>query len=778
MIEEVPPSDALRFQILSRRIDMAHSGAVPAAVSSLSSAIILFTLFPRKLGETPFIVWGVMLTLAIVCRIAVSMVPLGKAEDEAYLRRRLAWTTLAMSIVSVLWGAGIAMFAAFSRPEALPALAIVGTAMFVGVMLVHRSVPVVAYVHILALGGGLASALAMEGGTKAWPLLVLVAIYGWTLWRSVARLERQFVEDVVAEVEHSETASTVAMLLNEYEEHSTDWLWTTGPRGNLRDVSVRLASAAGSDIERLEGRSLLSLFQKGEDRDTLARHLIEQSPFRDLLVRLRIDGEKRFWRLSARPRADGRMGGVARDVTNDRLIEERVAFMAHYDSLTGLANRYLFNDRLRTLLATRAGMGANVALFYLDLDDFKSINDTRGHLVGDRLLREVASRLEQEVRADDLVARLGGDEFAVLIETRAGMGMLIERAHRFLTVVREPYEIEGNHYRVSTSIGVARCFDGDCDAEELMRRADLALFAAKRKGRDTLAMFEPSLDREARERRELETDLREAITRGQLRVHYQPTIDLDTGATTGYEALLRWHHPRRGLIGPADFLEIAEESGLIVPIGEWVIRQTLAETAGWQGDFRIAINLSPTQVRGPHLPALVAQAIHASGIAPSRIEFEITEHVLMQHAEAARLTLDKLRSLGATIALDDFGIGYSSLGYLKQFRFDRIKIDRNFVEQIIEDTDSQAIVSSVTRMAEAMGIATTAEGIESRQQLDLLRKLGCNEAQGFLICKPAPGETFATAEAAEAALADKGSVVLDYRKARKDALRKRGGKVA
>lgn len=311
-----------------------------------------------------------------------------------------------------------------------------------------------------------------------------------------------------------------------------------------------------------------------------------------------------------------------------------------------------------------------------------------------------------------------------------------------------------------------------------MRRADLALFAAKKKGRDTLAMFEPSLDREARDRRELETDLREAIARGQLRVHYQPTIDLDTGTTTGYEALLRWHHPRRGVIGPADFLEIAEESGLIVPVGEWVIRQTLAETSAWQGDFRIAINLSPTQVRSPHLVALVAQAIHASGIAPERIEFEITEHVLMEHGDAATTTLNKLRALGTGIALDDFGVGYSSLGYLQQFRFDRIKIDRNFVERVEDDADSQAIVSSITRMAEAMGIATTAEGIENRRQLDLLRKLGCDEAQGFLICKPAPGETFATTEAAEAALADKGSVVLDYRKARKDALRRRGGQVA
>ncbi|WP_369026691.1 putative bifunctional diguanylate cyclase/phosphodiesterase [Qipengyuania sp. RANM35] len=771
-------TEAMRLKVLSRRLTAASAGAPGAVASSLASAAVLLGVFHGSFRNVAMVIWATALILAVLLRLGISMTSDLTSTDEAYLSRRLRLTAMAMSAVSLAWGIGLPVFAASGQGGPVAALACVGTAMFVGVLLMHRAIPVAAYVHIAALGAGLAGTAYMVAGLAAWPLLALLVVYAFTLWQAVQRIESQFIASIGAEIEYAATADTVSMLLHEYEEQSSDWLWTTGPRGNMRDVSARFAAAAGSDIDRMEGKSLLSLFQKGEERDRLARHLIEQSPFRDLLVKLRIDGETRFWRLSARARPDGRMGGVARDVTNDRMIEERVAFMAHYDNLTGLANRYLFNERLRVMLGASEGRGANVALFYLDLDDFKSINDTRGHLVGDRLLREVGTRLEQEVRADDLVARLGGDEFAVLIETRAGMGMLIERAHRFLSVVREAYEIEGHHYRVSTSIGVARCFDGDCDAEELMRRADLALFAAKKKGRDTLAIFEPALDREARDRRELETDLREAIARGQLRIHYQPTIDLDTGATTGYEALLRWHHPRRGVIGPAEFLDIAENSGLIIPVGEWVIRQTLAETAAWQGDFRIAINLSPTQVRSPHLAALVAQAIHTSGIAAERIEFEITEHVLMQQGEAATTTLNKLRGLGARIALDDFGVGYSSLGYLQQFRFDRIKIDRNFVQRLEDDADSQAIVSSITRMAEAMGIATTAEGIENRRQLDLLRKLGCNEAQGFLICKPAPGETFATAEAAEAALADKGSVVLEYRKARRNANQRRGGQVA
>ncbi|MBX7494351.1 EAL domain-containing protein [Qipengyuania sp. 6B39] len=778
MFDTVSQNDELRLQILSRRLKAVSAGAPFAVLSSFASAMVLLGIFRHALGHPLVFGWAAALACLLVARLVLLRITNVEVTVEDYLRQRLSMVTGVIMAVSLVWSAIFPLLALVGEAWALPALSAVGAAMFAGVLLIHRTIPAAGYFHIATMAAGLAAAVILVGGTAAWPMLALIVIYAVTLWAAVGRNDRQFVSGIAAEIESREAAETVAMLLHDYEEHSTDWLWCTGPQGNLRDVVPRFAAALGTDVDSLEGRSLLSLFEPGDDYAALERHLAELTPFRDLLVRLRIEGETRYWRLTAHPRSDGRISGVARDVTDDRLSEERVAFMAHFDSLTGLANRYLFNDRLATALTARGARGSNLALFYLDLDDFKAVNDTRGHLVGDRLLREVANRLEQEVRPEDLVARLGGDEFAILIETRAGVGMLIERAHRFLSAVREPVEIDGQLYRVSTSVGVARCSEGECDAQELMRRADLALFAAKRKGRDTLAIFEPALDREARERRDLETDLRDAVARSELRVHYQPVIDLDSGATTGYEALLRWHHPRRGLIPPADFLPIAEETGLIVPIGEWVIRQALAETAGWAGDFRIAINLSPTQVRSPYLVSLVAQAIHASGMPAERVEFEITEHVLMQEGDVVPAALDRLRELGTRIALDDFGTGYSSLSYLRRFPFDRIKIDRKFVEHIVEDTDSQAIVSSITRLADALGMQTTAEGIETRRQLDLLRKLGCNEAQGFLICEPAPAETFATPEAAEAAMIDHGPDVLDYRKAREAALRRRDGEVA
>ena len=358
----------------------------------------------------------------------------------------------------------------------------------------------------------------------------------------------------------------------------------------------------------------------------------------------------------------------------------------------------------------------------------------------------------------------------MIVETSAGDGMLIERAHRLLAAAREPFLIEGQTARVSTSVGIARSgtrSDSGCDAAELMRRVDLALYAAKAKGRDRMAIFDDALDRKARDRRVLEIELREAIARDQLVLHYQPIISLESGATVGYEALVRWQHPKRGLLLPDHFLGIAEDTGLIIALGNWVIRHALAEVGEWNGDFRLALNLSPSQIRNPHLIATVDAALAASGFAANRLEFEITEHVLLIDAEAGGAMLDRLRALGAEIALDDFGTGYSSLSYLRRFRFDRVKIDRTFVRDLETSDEARAIVSAVTRLAEALGMRTTAEGVEQPAQLDLLRKLGCHEAQGFLILEPVEARRIQAARMRGDDLPDAGAEMVDYREARR-----------
>ena len=763
---EFAQTGALEQLKLRWRLNTFSSGATLSLLPSIGTIVLLLYVFQAKVPVWALVAWAVLqgVQLAIFVTLDRRFDP-----DTATLKQlRVHWKRMqALQLFgSTMYAVVIPALAIVAVGLEAAVLALVGTALFCGVLLVHRSVPLAGYYHIAVMGAALCLAAWLVAAAASWPIVGLVVAMGIALASALAKQERQFVSAAQNEIDRQEADTTVRLLLDAYEQQSSDLLWTVGPRGNLRDVSPHLADTLGTSAAALEGASLIGLFRPGEARDTLARNLIERTAFRDLTIKLRIDGELRFWRLSAAPRADGRTTGVARDVTADRLNEERVAFMAHYDSLTGLANRYRFNERLRRALGPTLDKSANVALFYLDLDDFKSINDTRGHGIGDRLLREVGIRLEQEIRDDDLVARLGGDEFAVLMDTRLGAGVLIERAHRFLSVVRQPYQIEGHSYRVSTSIGVARCIEGDCDAQELMRRADLALFAAKRKGRDNLAIYDDKLDREARDKRELEQDLAEAIARGELRLHYQPVIDLESGRTSGYEALLRWYHPVRGMIAPNDFLPIAEETGLIVPVGEWVVRQAIAETADWPEDLRIAINLSPTQVRNPHLAATIAQAIHGHGLKPERIEFEITEHVLLHEGAASHATLTQLRDLGVRIALDDFGTGYSSLGYLRRFPFDRIKIDRSFVKDLETSAEGRAIVSSIIALAGELGMSTTVEGVEHRSQLALLRELGCTEAQGYLICEPMLPEdlglTGATGEVPQY-----GARVFDYASARK-----------
>ncbi|EDL49160.1 bifunctional diguanylate cyclase/phosphodiesterase [Erythrobacter sp. SD-21] len=779
-MSELRPDDPLARFLLYRRLKNFSSGATTSLLPAFASIFGLLWTFWNGVPQIAIAIWAAI-QAAQLCFFVwldrqIDFDDATVPEMETQWRRIL----ILQAIGSTIWFVVFPYLAPYAEGLEIAVLGIIGTAILCGTLLVHRNAPQAALFHTLTMAPSLAVAAVMIGGWGAWPSLILIASFAVALIGETRTQERYFVGAARAEIERRENNATVRMLLNDYEEQSSDWLWTVGPRGNMRDVTERLGAALSTDPDHLEGMPFLDLFVAGEERDALATRLLERSPFRDLIVRLRVKGDVRYWRISARPRDDGRMSGVARDVTAGRLIEERVAFMAHYDNLTGLANRYLFNERLRSLAGEQASRGSNIALFYLDLDDFKAINDTRGHLVGDRMLREVGTRLEQEVRSEDLVARLGGDEFAVLIETRAGDGLLIERAHRFLSVVRAPYEIEGHSYRVSTSVGVARCTDGDCDAEELMRRADLALYAAKEKGRDNLALFEPALDRIARERRETEIDLREALTRGQMRMHYQAIVDLDTGETTGLEALLRWYHPQRGIIPPGDFLTIAEETGMITSLGEWVIRQTLSDAAALPGNFRIAINLSPTQVKNPNLVATVAQAIHATNIAPERVELEITEHVLMDQGAAGHVTLLRLRELGIRIALDDFGTGYSSLGYLRRFPFDRIKIDRTFVTDVASDLGSQAIVSTITRLADALGMDTTAEGIEDQRQLDLLRKLGVQEAQGFLIGRPVPPEEIVIRERPAAGNeaqveTETGEEFLEYRNKRQAIARRRGG---
>jgi diguanylate cyclase (GGDEF)-like protein len=381
-----------------------------------------------------------------------------------------------------------------------------------------------------------------------------------------------------------------------------------------------------------------------------------------------------------------------------------------------------------------------VATHIFDLDYFKTVNDTLGHPAGDKLLKEAAARLQTLVRETDTIARMGGDEFAIVQVGIAQPADATSLAQRIIAVVSEPYDIEGHQVVVGASVGIAIGPNDGTSPEQIIRNADLALYRAKDDGRGTYRFFEPEMDAQMQARRELESDLRKALAACEFQLHYQPVVDLASNEISGFEALIRWHHPVKGLIAPNTFIPLAEEIGLIVPIGEWALRQACATAAKWPAHFKIAVNLSPAQFRSPGLLQAIVGALAASGLAPDRLELEITEAILLQDSETTLGMLYRLRELGVRIAMDDFGTGYSSLSYLQSFPFDKIKIDRSFVRDIAESTGSLNIVRAVAALAKGLGMTATAEGVETTQQLDTIRAEGCTEMQGYLFSRPLPAD--------------------------------------
>jgi diguanylate cyclase (GGDEF)-like protein len=437
------------------------------------------------------------------------------------------------------------------------------------------------------------------------------------------------------------------------------------------------------------------------------------------------------------PMSDGGWVATHDDITDRQRAEQRIAHMARHDALTDLPNRVLFRERLAEALSG-VSRGSKLAVLFLDLDRFKSVNDTLGHPMGDELLKVVAARLRRCVRDIDTVARVGGDEFAIIqtgIEEPLDTAIL---ARRIGEAVRAPYDLAGHAVVVDTSIGIAMSPNDGTEPDGLLKAADMALYGAKADGRGAYRFFEAAMDMRMKARRELEIALRRALAAGQFELHYQPLVNVDNRRITGCEALLRWNHPERGMIPPAEFIPVAEEIGLIVPLGEWVLRKACLDAASWPDDIKVAVNLSPIQVTNQNLVQIVVSALAAAGLPARRLEIEITESVLMHNTETNTATLHRLRELGVRISMDDFGTGYSSLSYLRKFPFDKIKIDRSFISGLPDDNESIAIVRAVAGLAANLNMTATAEGVETAEQLETIRALGCVEMQGFLFSHPVP----------------------------------------
>jgi diguanylate cyclase (GGDEF)-like protein len=446
--------------------------------------------------------------------------------------------------------------------------------------------------------------------------------------------------------------------------------------------------------------------------------------------------DDRAIQIVGQPMADGGFVATHEDVTERKLAEARIAHMAHHDGLTGLPNRLLFRERLEDALDL-AAQGGHFQVLCLDLDHFKDVNDALGHPVGDKLLQQVSARLLQEIGLNDTVARLGGDEFAV-IQIGAELRESSELAQRLIATLSAPYEIDGQHIIIGCSVGIALAPQDATDPVALLKAADLALYRAKTDGRGTYQFYEAEMDARLQARRVLELDLRNALANEEFEVHYQPQINLDSNSISGFEALLRWNHPERGMVSPAVFIPVAEETGLIGRIGAWVLKAACSEAMSWPDNIKVAVNLSPVQFKSSALILDVSSALGVSGLRASRLELEITESVMLQDTEAVLRTLHQIQELGVRISMDDFGTGYSSLSYLRKFPFNKIKIDQSFVRDLSERADSAAIIKAVAAMSASLGMDTTAEGVETLDQLDRVRHEGCTEVQGYYYSRPRP----------------------------------------
>jgi diguanylate cyclase (GGDEF)-like protein/PAS domain S-box-containing protein len=502
------------------------------------------------------------------------------------------------------------------------------------------------------------------------------------------------------------------------------------PPGSIRsrvDVHAAIHPDDLPAVNEAMGRSL-----RGEDGGTFATEFRTLPP----------NGAVRWLRATGKAEIDGsgraiRVSGVTQDVTERHEAEARVAYMAHHDALTGLLNRTVLRERLGDALR-RSQCGEPCAVLHLDLDRFKEVNDTFGHPVGDELLRSVAKRLLSCVRDGDTVARLGGDEFVILCQGEEQPHAAARLAARVIAELLRPHEIDGRLLSVGVSIGVAVAPEDGHDPAQMMTCADLALYGAKQDGGERFLFFEPEMQARVQARRCLEADLHRALQNREFELHYQPLVNLDRGRISGFEALVRWRHPERGLVGPDTFIPVVEAMGIIVPLGKWILSRACADAASWPDGLKVAVNLSAAQFSDPGLEDAVAAALASSGLAPRRLELEITESLLLQDTKDTIAVLRRLRDSGASISMDDFGTGYASLSYLLKFPIDKVKIDRSFVLAMDERPEGAAIISAVAGLCQTLGIVTTVEGIETIAQLQQVASQGCTEGQGYLFSRPCP----------------------------------------
>ncbi|WP_435393375.1 putative bifunctional diguanylate cyclase/phosphodiesterase [Henriciella pelagia] len=647
------------------------------------------------------------------------------------------------SFLGLLWGILPLLIMPFTDPTSQLAVSvIIAGIMFGGVLLVGR-IPEAAVSFLLPTTIGYIVGLQLGQDPRNGFLSVLAVFYAAVLWTSTRWSYRQFVEQHLSALAVQQQAQLIGLLLRDFEESTSDWLWQTNEFAEIIEIPMPTLGDTTKFDAMAPGQDLHALFKKSDAQRVLQKSLERRQGFRDLM--LEVEGEEGgWWSLTGKPIFDSNnkfigFRGVASDITQSKAIEDRIAYMAHYDPLTGLPNRACLHERLEKAALRPIENGRMRALLWLDLDNFKWVNDTMGHPAGDELLCQVAKRLNSAAQDADVVARLGGDEFAVLLEVE-DQDALEDLVRSMSESLNAPYEIWGSIVHCGASIGVRPVEQHNMDIQTLLKHADLALYQAKESGKRTWCVFSSELADRAEARRSVEMDLHRAVENSELQLYFQPQVSTKTGEIVGCETLIRWNHPTRALIGPGSFIQHAEDSGIITRLGNWALREALSQARRLPKHMHIAVNISPLQIHSASLVSTIINALATNGIDPGRLELEITESVLMTDTEFTLDRLNQLKQIGLKISLDDFGTGFSSLSYLRRFPFDRLKIDKSFVEDIDHDEDSRAITKATLTLAKALNMKCTAEGVETECQKQFLTDIGCDELQGYLISRPQPLE--------------------------------------
>jgi diguanylate cyclase (GGDEF)-like protein len=722
-----------------------------AAWGQTINALFIVYMLANQAPATHMAAW--LVSLAILMHyISRHKAKLTKRTIHSLPRQTINRAAYHSIFFGLVWAFPARYFFEFANHGQQLALCVITATMMAGAAFVFSPIPAAAAAYVVIMG---VAATRMLMTADSLVIAAIGPIYTAAMLFMVLQNGRAFMQRKCLDIALEERRETVSLLLREFENSDADWLWQTNGQLAFQNVSARFARAIGREVDELEGAPFVDLLKLVPRSDQSVRRAVaaietaigRREPINDIVVPLGVGDDFKNIELSARPTfsKQGRFigyHGVGSDVTESRLAADRIAHMARHDALTGLPNRLQLLDNLADALATSRARGEECAVLLVDLDRFKTINDSLGHVAGDHLLQQVARCFETVISDDMTAGRLGGDEFAIVVPTIESRDELEQLCLALVGALQGPFLYRDQRLFVGASIGAAiGPTDGD-SVEELIRNADLALYRAKAGSGNDVRFYEPSFHARAEERRRIELALHSAVDAGEFTLNYQPVVDAGTLKIKSFEALLRWHNAELGQIPPDKFIPIAEETGMLGRIGEWVLRTACREAATWPQDIAIAVNVSPRQLRDPGFIVTLVSALTQAGLEPHRLELEVTETVFLELTSATQKALQQIQSLGVRLAMDDFGTGYSSLGYLRKADFDTLKIDRSFVSSIsASNPESTAIIRAVVALAGSLGMKTVAEGVSTDEQLQLVRALGCDRIQGYIFSRPVSGST-------------------------------------